>query len=187
MLDGKSRMDMDLTKIQGAGMPPGAAEQVKAMGMAEIATINRPEKKAVWILYPGLEAYVEMPLPEGADKGEDKFKLEVTEQGKETINGQPCTRSKFVVTDDEGKKQEGIVWQATSLKNFPLRLQTQEGGQTVTMTFKDVKLTAPAAAQFDAPAKFKRYENQQVMMQEVMMKRFGGGAGGIPPAPPSPK
>ncbi len=186
MLDGKSRVDRDLTKMQGGGMPPGAAEQAKAFGMAEMANITRPDKKAIYMVYTGLEAYLEKPLPEESDVTEDKYKLEITEQGKETIDNHPCVKSKFVITDSQGKKQEGMVWKATDMKNFPLRVQVQDQGQNVTMDFKDVKLTAPAATLFEPPAKFKRYDSQQAMMQEVMMKRFGAGAGG-PPVPPTPK
>ncbi len=184
MLDGKSRLDIDMTKMQG-GMPPGMAEQIKAMGMAEIATITIPEKKMNFLLYPGLEGYVETPLPADADKPLEKFQMELTKVGEETIDGHACIKSKFAITEEQGKKREGVVWQAGGLKNFPLKIESEESGQTITMTFRDVKMTAPAATLFELPKHFKMYPNQQMMLQEAMMKRLGG-AGGIP-LPPTPK
>lgn len=186
MLDASSRMEMDLTKVEGGGLPPGAAEQIKAMGMAEIIMLARPDKKAAFVVYPGMEAYLEAPLPPGSEAGLDNVKMELTEQGKETVNGQACVKSKYVITNAQGEKQEGTVWKATELKGFPVRLETTENGQPMTMNFTSVKFEKAAATQFDPPATFKKFESQQAMMQEIMMKRFGGGAGG-PPVPPVPK
>jgi hypothetical protein len=181
-LDGKYRTEMDLTRVQGAGMPPGAAEQIKAMGMASVVSLGRPEKKVGYLIYTDLKAYVETALPEEAVKGEDAFKLELTEAGKETVDGHPCVKSKFVVTDDQGKKREGQVWKATDLNQFPLKLQFSEQGVETTLSFKGVKFDKPAAALFEAPAGFKRYESPQALMQEAVMSRLGQG-GGFPPVP----
>jgi hypothetical protein len=72
------------------------------------------------------------------------------------------------------------VWTAPDLKNFPLKIETQEAGQTVTLLFKDVKLAPPDAAQFEPPAGLKKYDSMMTMMQQEMMKRMGG-ARGLPP------
>src|SRR6476646_3166256 len=61
-LDGKSRFEMDASKMQRGDMPSGAAEQIKAMGMAEVVSITIPEKKESYLIYPGLKAYAVMPL-----------------------------------------------------------------------------------------------------------------------------
>ena len=39
----------------------------------------------------------------------DKFKLEATELGKETVAGHPCVKNKVIVTDDKGDKHESTV------------------------------------------------------------------------------
>ena len=63
------------------------------------------------------------------------FKVEMTEIGKETVDGHPCVKNKVVVTDKENKKHESTVWNATDLKNFPIKIQTQEQGGNATMLF----------------------------------------------------
>ncbi|MEW6305320.1 MAG: hypothetical protein AB1705_17730 [Verrucomicrobiota bacterium] len=179
ILDGKSRFEIDMSKAKGGGLPPGAAEQMKAMGMAEIITISRPDKKVSFMVYPGLKGYVEQTMPEDALRDADSFKLETTAMGKETIDGHPCEKMKFTVADNQGHTREGLVWQATDLKKFPIQFQMKENGQDITMTFKNVKLEKPEAAQLEAPAGFTKYDSMQAMIQDAMQKRFGG-AGGFP-------
>lgn len=62
-LDGKSRFAVDISQAKGAKMPPGAGAQLKAMGMAEMVMVSRPDKKTSLLVYPGLEGYVEQPVP----------------------------------------------------------------------------------------------------------------------------
>ena len=45
------------------------------------------------------------------------------------------------------------------MKKFPVKIQTPEQGDDVTMLFKNVSLTKPAASLFDPPAGFKKYDN----------------------------
>ncbi|MBI5773649.1 MAG: DUF4412 domain-containing protein [Verrucomicrobia bacterium] len=177
---GKSRFEMDITQMKGGRMPPGAAEQVKAMGMGEMVVIARPDKKASYLIYPGLQAYADVPLKGGDAADPNDFKMESTELGKETVDGHPCVKNKVIITDKESNKHEMTVWNATDLKKFPVKIETNEQGKKAVMTFKDIKLAKPDAGQFEPPSGATRYDNPQAMMQDVMMKRFGGGAGGFP-------
>jgi hypothetical protein len=197
-LEGKSRFEMDLTQMKGGNLPPQAAEQMKQMGMDKMVVISRPDKKVTYMIYPNLAAYTETPIQnsETAAAAAD-FKLETTELGKETLDGHPCVKTKAVVTDGKGNKHESIVWNATDLKNFPIKIETtgqfskttaqiedeklvktettSEQGRKATMLFKDVKLAKPDAGLFDPPTSYKHYDNLQQMMQQEMMKRMGGG------------
>ena len=177
-LDGKSRFEMNMTEIKGGDMPPQAAAQMKQMGMDQMVVISRPDKNITCMIYPGLQAYVEMPMPDpDAAKPASDFKSEATELGKETVDGHACVKNKVVVTDKTGTVRQSTVWNATDLKNFPLKIETSDGGATVTMLFKDVKFGPPEAAQFEAPAGFKKYDDMQAMMQQQMMQRMGGARG----------
>ena len=174
--DGMSRFEMDLTRIKGGKMPANAGAEMKAMGMANTVMISRPDKKVAYMVYPGLQAYVETPLQEADSTASvADFKLETTELGKETVDGHPCVKNKVIVTDNQGEKHESTVWNATDVKSFPIKIEHTEEGQTVTMTFKDIKLSKPEAMVFDPPGDCTRYESMMSMMQQVMMKRMGGG------------
>jgi hypothetical protein len=184
-LEGKSRFEMDMSQMKSSKMPPQAAEQMKQMGMDKMVAIARPDKKVSYLIYSGLQAYVENPIQDpDAAKSEADYKIETTELGKDTVDGHACVKNKVVVTDKEGKAHESTVWNATDLKKFPVKVETTEGGMTVTMLFKDVKLAKPDAGQFDPPSGFKKYDSMMAMMQQEMMKRMGGGAGTPPGGQP---
>jgi hypothetical protein len=150
--------------------------------MDKIVMISRPDKKITYMVYPNLEAYTEIAMqnPEAATPATD-FKLETAELGKETVDGHPCVKNKAVVSDSKGNKHESTVWNATDLKNFPVKIETAGQGQKATMSFKDVKLAKPEASLFDPPASYKHYDNPMQLMQQEMMKRMGGGGMGMPP------
>src|SRR5208337_4712248 len=87
---GKSRFEMNLSGASGLKLPAGAAEQMKSMGLDQITTITLPEKKLLYLVYPGLQSYVENPLPAAAAGTNQDFKVSTTELGKDTVNGHPC-------------------------------------------------------------------------------------------------
>lgn len=177
---GKSRFEMDMTQIKGGKIPTGAAEQMKAMGMDTLVAISRPDKKVNYLIYSGLTAYIESEAKDAeSTDAANKYKVEATEVGKETVDGHACVKNKIIVTDDKGKAHESLVWNATDLKKFPVKIETAEEGTKITMLFKDIKLVKPDDAIFAPPATFKKYDNMMALMQEEIMKRVGG-AGGPP-------
>lgn len=179
-LEGKARFEMDLAETKSPALPPGAAAQMKSMGMDKMIVISHPEKKVSYMIYPGLKAYVEMPLQDSeADKPDSDFKIEETELAKEKLDGHDCVKNKAVVTDKEGNKHESTVWNATDLNKFPVKIEQTEDGNLSTLAFKDVKLSKPEVKQFDTPTDCKKYENIMAVMQEVM-KRATAGADGAP-------
>ena len=180
---GKTRFEMDMSDMKGGGLPPGAAEQMKAMGMDKMVMVSRPDKKLIYLVYPGLQSYAEMPLQDpDATKSEDEFKMDKVEQGKETVDGHACVKNKVTISDDKGNKREFLTWNATDMKDFPVKIEFSEAGNTMSMQLKNVKLAKPDAAQFDPPAGYKGYQNIMQLMQEVASKRMGGpgGMGGPP-------
>ena len=176
---GKSRFEVNMADMKGGSMPPGAAAQMKAMGMNENVTIQLPDKNLCYLIFPDMQSYVEMPLPKNNRAATNSdFKVETTELGKDTVDGHPCVKNKYVVTDNEGARHESTVWNATDLKSFPVKIQTAENGNEVTMLFKNVSLARPAAGIFEAPAGYTKYDNMQLLMQQQMMKAMGGGMPG---------
>jgi hypothetical protein len=171
MLDGKTRTEMDLSQMKGAGMPEGMGAQLKQMGMERMISMVDLEKKTVQLLYPGLKAYAEMPMPkEEAELAGKEPKVERTEMGKETIEGHDCKKVKVVITDSEAKKHEVLVWNASDLKEFPVKFVMTEDGNEVTLIYKKLKFEKPAASVFAIPAEYTKYESMQAMMQGAMMR-----------------
>jgi hypothetical protein len=174
---GKARFEMNLSEAKGLQIPADAAAHMKAMGLDQITTISLPENKFVYLIYPGLQSYMEHPLPDALTGTNQNFKVATTELGKETVDGHACVENKVIVTDDKGATNEFTVWNATDLKNFPVKITTTKQETEITMSFNDVSLTRPAASSFVPPAGYTRYDNMQTMMETEMMKKMGGGLG----------
>ena len=171
LLDGKMRMDVDMAQVKGKEMSAETLAKFKQMGMDRMVNIIIPQKKIMWIIYPALKAYAEMPaLDEAVAGGEQDLKIELTEIGKETVDGRECMKNKFVLTDSKGNKREGIAWNAKDLKNFPVRMEFPDSGATVTMAFKNIKPTAPDSKQFEAPAGYKKHSDIQKLMMGALQK-----------------
>jgi hypothetical protein len=177
---GKARFEMNMSEMKGSQMPASAAEHLKAMGMDTMVSISRPDTKRVYLVYPGLNSYAEMTPQDTSDSASpDDFKSETEKLGTETVDGHDCVKNKVTMTDKDGNKHVSTVWNATDLKNFPVKIVTAEQGNNATMLFKNVSFAKPAASAFEPPTGFTKYDNVQTMMQTEMMKKMGGL--GVPP------
>jgi hypothetical protein len=178
-LEGRSRFEIDMSAAKGLGAASEMAAQLKTLGMAELVMIRRPDKSLKYLVYPGLASYAEEKLPAGAQEANDKTKAaakkEVTELGRETLDGHPCVKNKVVVTDERDQRLEATLWNATDLKDFPVRMEMVEDGKKTVRTFKNLKLSKPEAALFEPPAGMARYESLGAMMQGALMKAMGLG------------
>ena len=175
-LDGKSRMEIDVSRSQGPQLPAAMAQQLKAMGMGEMIVIADESTNTSLFIYPGLQAYAAIAQEGAKPADQSKVKVTSTEMGKETIEGHACVKNKVVITDPDGKSSEAIVWNATDLKKFPVRIEAGEKGTKVRMTFKNVSFDKPDAKSFEPPAKFTRHTSIQGLMGEAMKKMLGSGA-----------
>jgi Domain of unknown function (DUF4412) len=176
---GSSRTEMDMADMKGGGLPPGAMTMLKSAGLDRMVSISQSGKKIVYVIYPNAQSYAEMTTPESAATNTDS-KIEITELGKETVAGHPCVKNKAVVTDKQGDKHEFTVWNATDLKNFPVKIEMNEQGSAITMSYSDISFSKPDASLFTPPTGYTKYDSVQEMMQAVMMKNMGGGMG-FPP------
>jgi hypothetical protein len=173
-LDGKSRLEIDLTQSKGSQIPAGMTAQLKAMGMGEMTVISLPAKDTVYLIYPGLQSYAEMVSPNGKGNDESKIKLTTAEIGKESVGGHPCVKNKVTIMDATGKPSQATVWNASDLKKFPVRIDTADENAKIKMLFSDVKFDKPEATLFDAPANYTKYTSVETMMQQALMKRMQG-------------
>jgi len=177
MSDGKTRVEMDMTQMKGTQLPPNALASMKQMGMDKMVMIARPDKKITYMVYPNLHAYAGMPMTDAQAATDDKgLKMEKTSMGKESIDGHACEKNKVLMTDAQGATHEVLVWNAADLKDFPVKMQMTEKGNSVLATFKNIKLEKPDATLFEAPAGLTKYDDVQTMVQTEMMKHTGGGA-----------
>jgi hypothetical protein len=168
-MEGKVRTEIDMTKTKTGGKHAEEMETMRTMGLDKIIHIARPDKQTSYIVYPGMKGYCEMAQGTKATQSDAKPpKVDKTELGKETVDGHPCTKNKVVVTDADGQVQEFTTWEATDLKNFTIKTEYQAEGSTVTMIFRKIDQTKPAASLFEPPTECKRYGSMQEMVMGGM-------------------
>jgi len=171
LLDKSIRVEMDLTQTKNRNMPPGIADSLKKVGMAHVISIISPAKKSAYVLYPDQKLLLQMSLPKAeADAVDKPPKIEKTAEGKETIDGHPCTKYKVVITDEKGEKLDAFTWNASDLNDFPIQIQTKEKEDTSFIRFSQVKFTSLDPALFEPPADYAQYNNPQDLMQAAMKK-----------------
>lgn len=180
---GDSRTEMNMANMKSARLQPQAIEQMKAMGMSQVVSISLPASDTLYMIYPDLEAYAKIPVHKKTDADKDA-QVEKTELGRETVDGHPCVKNQYVVTEN-GSKTTALAWLASDLNNCPVKIQVDSnrpvGGQdvptTTTLHFTDINTATPAASLFLPPTSYHAYANMQEMMRTEMMKKMGGGMG----------
>jgi hypothetical protein len=154
-LDGKVRLEIDLSQVQSQDFTPSALATLKQAGMDRMISIFRPDKQLTYVIYPGVQSYQALAQSkaetEAAEKG---LKLEKSGLGKETLDGHPCVKNKVSVKNSKEPVLEAVVWNATDLKDFPIQIEMKEKDRTVRMHFSDVRFVKPDAKQFEIPAAY---------------------------------
>lgn len=154
-LDGKVRLEIDLARMQSKDLPASTITGLKERGMDRVISVFRPDKKATYVMYPGIQSYATVPVPKAeAEVSEKSLKLEKTALGNETIAGHACVKNKAVVKNGQAPVFEAVTWNAADLKDFPLQIEIRDKRSTVRMLFTQVRFTKPDAKQFDPPANY---------------------------------
>ena len=153
--EGKVRIEINLGQMQSKDLPPSKVTELKESGMERVISLFRPDKKVTYIVYPGTQSYLSIPLAkEDIDAFEKGLKLEKSPLGKETFDGHDCIKNKVVVTDTNGPVLQAVTWNAADLRDFPLQIEMKEKGNTVRMHFTELRFTKPDPQQFDVPAAY---------------------------------
>lgn len=171
LLDGKMRGELDITKMKSKDLPALAATAAKSVGMEKVVTFVRPDKQETYLLYPAFQSCIVAPMDAeevAALKQPAKFRREPL--ARETIDGHPCIKSRVVVTEPTGVQHEATVWHATDLNEFPVRIQTMDGADTLVIQFSQIRFERRAAKDFDLPVGTSCYQDAQALSQAVMQK-----------------
>jgi hypothetical protein len=156
-LDSKVRLEINLAQIQSKDFSPTILATLKLAGMDRMVSVFRPDKKATYLIYPGVQSYQDLPVAkEEAEAFEKGLTLERTAQGKETIDGHPCVKNKVVVKSGKGPVLEAVTWNASDLKDFPLQVELKEKGNTMRMHFTLVRFAKPDPKLFELPASYSK-------------------------------
>ncbi|MCX7722632.1 MAG: hypothetical protein N2379_06165 [Verrucomicrobiae bacterium] len=164
-LGDKVRVEVDLAEIRGKpGLVPDAA-RMKELGLDRVISITRPDKRRMYLVYPGKRAYVAIELPKEQADVASKTQIHAVEMGREMLDGFQCIKMRAIVTDPTGRSREVWVWKAVELNEFPIQIQTTEFTTIVQVRYSEVQLTKPEAKQFEPPAGFTRFDDLQELIE----------------------
>ncbi len=156
-LDGKVRLDIDLSQAESKDFTASILAKLKQSGMDHFTSIFRPDRKVTYLVYPGVQSYQELAQPkaetESAEKG---LKVEKAALGKDTLDGHSCMKNRVVVKGGNGSVLNAVTWNAIDLKEFPILVEMKEDDKTVRMHFTDLRFVRPEAKQFEVPSGYGR-------------------------------
>ena len=97
--------------------------------------------------------------------------LSIVNEGiKEDVNGHPCHRCQALVTMANGDKARLTLWQADDARHFPVRIQTLDGVDRLTLDFADIRLESPSRVLFLPPDGFTAYPTAVALMNELIVR-----------------
>jgi hypothetical protein len=172
--DAKIRVDVDFGQLKSRAIDAATISTFKKMGVDHVISVIRPEKKLTYIIYPGAQSFAAIPLS-NEDAQFASQKVEKTALGRETIDGHPCVKNRSVVKSPKGVVLiQATTWNASDLKDFPIKIETTENGNTTVLHFQQVSLVKPEAKLFEPPAGYKQYSNPGDLMAAAYKKASGG-------------
>lgn len=176
MRDGNARLELDLAEVKSKQLAREELATLKRARLDKMTTILRTDRKTAIIVYPEAESYVELPLAkdEAADLSR-LFRYEKKLLAKEALDGHPCEKTRVLFLGDSGEKHEMVVWYATDLRNFPLKVQMNQEGATVVLHYREVSLTKPEEAGFEAPARHTKYADPERLRQAAAFQMLQHG------------
>ncbi len=171
-LDGKMRMEIDLSQIRGRSVSPGVIAVLKQAGLDRVVSIVRLDKKMIHVVFSGVRSYANMELSGAdADAAQKNLRIQKTLLARETVDGHACARNRVVVKDSKGVALlEATTWNAADLKDFPVQIALQTKDNATIVHFNQIRLARPDAAQFEPPAGYARFNNTDSLLMSAAQK-----------------
>ncbi|MBI5611641.1 MAG: DUF4412 domain-containing protein [Gammaproteobacteria bacterium] len=130
-------------------------------GGEKIITIQRHDKKVIWMLMPEQKMYMEMnPDQKRTQDDLSGYKIEQTTVGPETVNGVSTTKYKVIMTDSKGAKMGGFMWttrDGIGVKTDVIAVD-KSSKMRVKMDLTNLKVGRQEPALFEIPAGYTKMD-----------------------------
>lgn len=178
MLKGDTWMEVDMGRVEGAGVPPEMIEAFRKVGMDKLHIISIGKTGRELMVYPGLKAYAEAKPARTNGEQAPECQQERKIIGTEEVAGVLCEKATLKLNCSGEPELALTVWTDRKNKNLPVKLNTAAEGTDLTMTFSDLKLKSPDAKLFAVPADFKQHGSVEELMMANMQKMMQAIQGG---------
>jgi hypothetical protein len=133
-------------------------QEITAGGQKQ-ATIVRPDKKLVWLLYPGKRSYMLVTrrvisgIDDPAAQARIKQMSTTKKLGKETVNRYLCTKTQY--TTRSKYKYVLTEWYADKLK-YVIKMEVKGVGQNDVIEYKNIKEGNVPDSMFEVPKGYRK-------------------------------
>ena len=157
--------------------PPEQRASMKLAHLDKIVIITRIDKKEVYAVFPGVEAYSEFSIPDSVlneiGVRTNALTIQKTELGQETVSSHFCKKIKVTVSEPNRPTEEAILWCAADLQQFPVKLEIYAKNGITKIDFQDVQIKRPDAALFQVPANYIMFSSVKPIMDYAKDKLQG--------------
>jgi hypothetical protein len=123
-------------------------------------------KQSGYVLSEALQGYA----PIKSDAG-PAGQINIIKEGIQAdVNGHPCHRCAAVVVWNNGHTTHLTLWQADDAGHFPVRIETANGPDHMTLDFSEIRLEFPAQGIFLPPDGFTAYASSIALMNELIVR-----------------
>lgn len=182
-LNGQMRWFLDLSQARSGRLDGDMTSLLREAKLGQFILLLRPNTNAI-VAVPGTKQWfaLDPPKPAGlVDQAQEKVGfLQKTEVGREVIDGHPCVKYRLDLPKERSVGEVAYVWQATDLRNLPVKFEAQMNGETYGLSFRLIKDAAPDARHFDPPTGFTRVSGPEVLLQQALLGSLTGGGLGSP-------
>ena len=168
--NGKMRAEVDMSTIKSKMVSAEMIAQEKAAGLDRAVSIMRPDKRKLYLIYPGLRSPMRKhscrrKSPE--QSGQPPI-LKKTVMAHQTSNGHPCVKNKVVIADDQWRAAGDCGLGGDRFeKTFPVQVQLAENGVAILVRNSNVRFSKPDSKQFEPPAGYTRFDDVATMLAQA--------------------
>lgn len=122
------------------------------------------DKGLAYVVSEGVSGYTEVPLTKGTT---GKFAIQSSELGRERVQGFDCVKKLVAVVPEQGEGQVFMVWEASRLRGFPVKVERKKGGPTLVFIFSEIRFERPDDSLFSSPQGYQHYATLNDMTDEM--------------------
>jgi len=169
LLQGMLRTEMNPSKDTDEKHLTSDQLRLRELGLDHMIYVVLPSLKQKYLIFPTVKSYCVVPMTYfERNHSLDNFRIE--KLGEEQLDGHPCVHSKVTAMNEFVEDVAADVWQATDLKNFPVKLEFKLKDAIFIMSFTDVKLTDPDFELFQPPQEFQRFPDLGALKQDALKR-----------------
>jgi hypothetical protein len=170
---GSVRIDVTPASLETGVLPPALAKLVAAerrrQGLSRYFVLLRNGDPLRYTVYPDRRAYhtneFQSLLP--SVDWTNRVTLTQVQGGRETVEGHPCHKVEWRMTDGSGSQSVLMIWKAGDLHDFPVKIQMD---REMTVTFRQLTFVRLDPALFEIPPGYRCLDSIQAIAAEALGK-----------------